>query len=215
MATTRDTLKKWFRRGAYPTASQFAAWIDSFFHKDDKIPVTSVEGLTDTLNTKADVVIVDSIKKQQEKDSSRLDDMVTKDSIISGGYRPVHVIDLGTYKNGKFSLDGTSYWGDMQTTLYSYLDGGCGVLLQSRTQFDEPRVFAPTRIYRSGDTLFVIEFMVSATQLCEIRIDEDADVEGGESLFTQRLIETGSGGSGASGTLTAETYSDTNDYNEL
>ena len=103
----------------------------------------------------------------------------------------------------------------MQMTLYSYLDGSCGVLLQSRTQYDEPRVFAPTRIYRSGDTLFVIEFMVSATQLCEIRIDEDADVEGGESLFTQRLIEVGSGDSGGSGSVTTESYSDIYDYNEV
>lgn len=145
----------------------------------------------------------------------RIDDLATKESIISSGYRPMRVIDLGSYRDGTFSLDGTPYFGDMQTSLYSYLEGGCGVLLRAHTQYEEPLVFVPTRIYRSGDTVFVMEFMVSATQLCEIRIDEEADVEGGESLFTQRLIETGSGGSGASGTLTAETYSDTNDYNEL
>lgn len=145
----------------------------------------------------------------------RIDDLATKESIISSGYRPMRVIDLGSYRDGTFSLDGTPYFRDMQTSLYSYLEGGCGVLLRAHTQYEEPQVFVPTRIYRSGDTVFVMEFMVSATQLCEIRIDEEADVEGGESLFTQRLIETGSGGSGASGTLTAETYSDTNDYNEL
>lgn len=144
----------------------------------------------------------------------RIDDLATKESILSGGYRPMRVIDLGTY-NGEFSLDGTPYWGDMQTTLYSYLDGGCGVLLQARTQFDEPRVFAPTRIYRNGDTLYVMEFMVSATQLCEIRINEDADVEGGESLFSQQFTAIGSGGSGGSGSVTTESYSDINDYNEV
>ena len=145
----------------------------------------------------------------------RIDDLATKESIISSGYRPMRVIDLGSYRDGAFSLNGTPYFGDMQTSLYSYLDGGCGVLLRAHTQYEEPLVFVPTRIYQDGGTLFVMEFMVSATQLCEIRIDEDADVESGESLFAQRLIETGSGGSGASGTLTAETYSDTNDYNEL
>ena len=30
--------------------SQFAAWIDSFWHKDDAIPMSSVDGLTDALN---------------------------------------------------------------------------------------------------------------------------------------------------------------------
>lgn len=153
--------------------------------------------------------------------SYSLDDFATKQDIediqlgdlTSQGYKPIHIIDLGTYDNGVFSLDGTPYWGDMQTTLYSYLDGGCGVLLRARTQFDEPRVFAPTRIYRDGDTLYVMEFMVSATQLCEIRIDEDADVESGESLFSQTLINIGGGGSG-SGTVTTSQYSDI-DYKEI
>lgn len=144
-----------------------------------------------------------------------LDDLATKESIISSGYRPMRVIDLGSYRDGAFSLNGTPYFGDMQTSLYSYLDGGCGVLLRAHTQYEEPLVFVPTRIYRSGDTVFVMEFMVSATQLCEIRIDEEADVESGVSLFTQQFTAIGPGGSGASGTLTAETYSDTNDYNEL
>ena len=144
----------------------------------------------------------------------RIDDLATKESILSGGYKPTHTIDLGMY-NGEFSLDGTPYWRDMQTTLYSYLDGGCSVLLLAHNQYNEPQVFAPTRIYRSGDTLYVMEFMVSATQLCEIRIDEDADVEGGESLFSQQFTAIGSGGSGGSGTVTTESYSDINDYNEV
>lgn len=144
----------------------------------------------------------------------RIDDLATKESILSGGYKPTHTIDLGMY-NGEFSLDGTPYWGDMQTTLYSYLDGGCSVLLLAHNQYNEPQVFAPTRIYRSGDTVFVMEFMASATQLCEIRIDEEADVEGGESLFSQLFTAIGSGGSGGSGTVTTESYSDINDYNEV
>lgn len=142
----------------------------------------------------------------------RIDDLATKSFITSSGYRPMRVIDLGIYKNGEFSLNGTPYWGDMQRTLYSYLDGGCGVLLRAHTQYEEPRVFVPTRIYQDRDTLFVMEFMVSATQLCEIRIDEDADVEGGESLFSQQFTAIGSGGSG---TITAKDYSDTTDYDEI
>jgi ribosomal protein L7/L12 len=55
MATVdRNTLKQWFVRGARPTAEQFAAWIDSFFHKSENVPATSVEGLQDALNDKAD-----------------------------------------------------------------------------------------------------------------------------------------------------------------
>ena len=50
----RNTLKQWFVRGARPTAEQFASWIDSFFHRDDKVPATSVEGLQVAFDAKAD-----------------------------------------------------------------------------------------------------------------------------------------------------------------
>ena len=141
----------------------------------------------------------------------RIDDLATKESIISSGYRPMRVIDLGIYQNGEFSLNGTPYWGDMQRTLYSYLDGGCGVLLRAHNQYEEPLVFVPARIYRDGGTRYVMEFMVSATQLCEIGIDEDADVEGGGSLFAQTFRNIG----GGSGTITSEAYTDNKDYNEI
>nr|DAY98589.1 MAG TPA: Macoilin family [Caudoviricetes sp.] len=48
-------LKAWFKRGKYPTEAQFADWIDSFFHKEeDKVPISSVEGLPEQLNGKYD-----------------------------------------------------------------------------------------------------------------------------------------------------------------
>jgi len=50
---TRDVLKSWFQRGLKPLAAQFSDWIDSFWHRNDKIPMTSIEGLANTLNEKA------------------------------------------------------------------------------------------------------------------------------------------------------------------
>ncbi|MCI9244424.1 MAG: hypothetical protein HFJ82_02825 [Alistipes sp.] len=47
-----NQLKKWFQKGCYPTAAQFGDWMDSFFHKNDTIPVTSVDGLAERLNDK-------------------------------------------------------------------------------------------------------------------------------------------------------------------
>lgn len=56
MPTPRQTLKQWFSRGKKPTALQFAAWIDSFWHKtEDTIQITDINGLSQTLNQKADV----------------------------------------------------------------------------------------------------------------------------------------------------------------
>jgi len=48
----RTTLKAWFSRGLKPLASQFSAWIDAYWHKDDTIPITSIDNLEQTLNSK-------------------------------------------------------------------------------------------------------------------------------------------------------------------
>ena len=43
--TPKKTLKKWFSNLKKPTQEQFWAWLDSFWHKSEKIPMESVEGL--------------------------------------------------------------------------------------------------------------------------------------------------------------------------
>ena len=43
--TAIQTLKKWFSNFKKPTQEQFWAWIDSFWHKSEKIPMDSIEGL--------------------------------------------------------------------------------------------------------------------------------------------------------------------------
>lgn len=53
MKVSLDTIKSWFKKGLYPTESQFASTFDSFWHKDDAIPMASVQNLIQTLNNKA------------------------------------------------------------------------------------------------------------------------------------------------------------------
>lgn len=45
-------LKAWFKRGLYPVASQFADWMDSYWHKEEQIPISSIENLSTQLNDK-------------------------------------------------------------------------------------------------------------------------------------------------------------------
>ena len=52
--TTLSTIKNWFKTGLKPTQLQFWAVFDSFFHKDEKIPVSSIEYLQNYLNAKAE-----------------------------------------------------------------------------------------------------------------------------------------------------------------
>ena len=49
MITAIQTLKKWFSNFKKPTQEQFWAWLDSFWHKDEKIPMTSIEGLENAI----------------------------------------------------------------------------------------------------------------------------------------------------------------------
>ena len=138
-----------------------------------------------------------------------LDDFVTKKEIEN--YKPMHVIDLGQYKDGSFGIDDTWYWGDVQGVIYDYLDGKCNLLLKGASNYNEPRMYSIDSVERNGDTRFAIRFKISATRVFSIHIDEDADTEGGESVVTQSYIDLGSSGSG---TITSSNFSDT-EYTEI
>ena len=55
-----NTIKQWFRTGLKPTQQQFWDWLDSFRHKDDKIPAADVEGIDELLLAKADKSVLDN-----------------------------------------------------------------------------------------------------------------------------------------------------------
>lgn len=54
-------LKSWFETGDKPTQSQFWDWLDSFYHKDEQIDQAAVSGLTNSLNDKADLSVVNGL----------------------------------------------------------------------------------------------------------------------------------------------------------
>lgn len=62
--TDKNTLKGWFKRGMKPLEAQFHSWMDSYWHKDEKIPSGSVHGLEATLNNKAETSTVEEISKE-------------------------------------------------------------------------------------------------------------------------------------------------------
>jgi hypothetical protein len=50
----KNTIKNWFLTGSIPTQAQFWATWDSFWHKDEKIPITAIDDIENILNEKAD-----------------------------------------------------------------------------------------------------------------------------------------------------------------
>lgn len=57
---TLNTIKEWFKTGLKPSQTQFWDTWDSFRHKNDKVPVTEVEGLDEIIDSKADKMILDN-----------------------------------------------------------------------------------------------------------------------------------------------------------
>jgi hypothetical protein len=49
--SARNTIKQWFVTGAKPLQSQFWDWLDSFWHKDDALPISSISGLSQILES--------------------------------------------------------------------------------------------------------------------------------------------------------------------
>ncbi|NCB67455.1 MAG: hypothetical protein EOM47_01230 [Bacteroidia bacterium] len=80
---TLNILKNWFRTGLKPTQAQFWDWMDSFFHKDEKIPLTSIDGIQEEFDKKADKGLI------QISDVENLEE--TLESLSTGG------VDLSDY----------------------------------------------------------------------------------------------------------------------
>lgn len=66
-------LKAWFKRGMYPTAAQFADWMDSYRHREEKIDIASVDQLPEQLNGK----YPDSDGKLLERKTTELERSLT------------------------------------------------------------------------------------------------------------------------------------------
>lgn len=58
--TAKSTVKTWFQNGDKPNQEQFWAWMDSWWHKDELIPQSAIEGLEDDLATAFSTVVLEN-----------------------------------------------------------------------------------------------------------------------------------------------------------
>jgi hypothetical protein len=54
----KNTIKNWYKTGLMPTQAQFSATWDSFWHKEEKIPITAIEDIENILNAKAETEVL-------------------------------------------------------------------------------------------------------------------------------------------------------------
>ena len=98
MIATREQLKNWFRKGLYPLESQFHAWIDSFWHKSEKLPLSQIEGLAEAINGKADASVIDT--KQNKTDDS----LQTQNKTVTGAINEIkNNLDDATLSSGRLN----------------------------------------------------------------------------------------------------------------
>ncbi|MWB92999.1 hypothetical protein GON26_01370 [Flavobacterium sp. GA093] len=91
MATNINTILSWFVTGAKPTQVQFWASWQSFWHKDEAIPQSSVQNLAATLNSKADKSQFDAHKTDTDAHAdlfSSKEDKNQKGAV--NGYAPLN-----------------------------------------------------------------------------------------------------------------------------
>lgn len=90
---TIPQLRTWFSRFKKPTEGQFWDLFDSFFHKDENIPTSQVDGLAELLNG-----------KYPQSSATFLENRVTN---VEGSvtYLQRQVADLGTINKRSYTID--------------------------------------------------------------------------------------------------------------
>jgi hypothetical protein len=96
-----NTLRNWFKRGFKPLQQQFWDWMDSYWHKDELIPMTNIDQLETTLNT------LSSTKAPLGADGKIPEDLMPlafSNTFKQGGNSFGAPAELGTIDNNALSL---------------------------------------------------------------------------------------------------------------
>ena len=130
MTTDKNTLKSWFRKGVKPLESNFANWIDSYWHKAEQIPTSSILGLEGTLNQKAETAETQSIRQTLDNAQQQIDGILDGNTTIPNAQYAAH---LGTSSDNytKPGLDqilaghikGVAYDPDNDTFIFTHENG--------------------------------------------------------------------------------------------
>lgn len=113
---TRDQIKVWFQNLKKPPQEHFWTWLDSFWHKEDKIPQSAVENLTIDLQKKAD--LVNGVVPEEQLPFS----VKTSEKIAIGTcVTTANTVKLNVHSSGsnKVRLQGKIYTRDFPNT-FSY-----------------------------------------------------------------------------------------------
>lgn len=122
MATTpKNTIKNWFKTNLFPTQAQFWAWLDSYRHKDEPIPVTDITGLNALLDLKVDIEDINGALVPSVNSYSEL--IVYPNPTNNMIIRTLGALEINDGGHGLFILKETAVEKDDGTILDSSVEG--------------------------------------------------------------------------------------------
>ena len=133
MATPINTIYSWFETGDFPTQAQFQASWSSFWHKDESIPMSSIDGLSNqfgkfvlgsTFNTHLNDSNAHStyLAKRNAANLNPEDVELWKDK-LGVGELPENVNRMITAYYADLGITPESNMSDKQIAIASYLEG--------------------------------------------------------------------------------------------
>jgi len=142
-----NTLKSWFKRGFKPLQQQFYDWMDSYWHKDEQLPITAVNGLETLLNT----------IPSQEAISSLL--ALCVPDIVNASADHVYTLKAGRRLQSVIIIPT-----DAVTVRIGTTNGGEDIMIESIIQANETFIL-DCALYAVADMPVYINGITSATQL--------------------------------------------------
>lgn len=144
---SRNQIKQWFKTFDKPLSSQFWEWLNSYWHKDDQIPIESIDGLTQVLQQKANKSDVDVKAAKNSTEAFACGDLMIKTDRINNSitvcdkttdtvlfevnkYGQINSYGtpnisphasgaVNTYRNGKLRVQQTTVGGHFQINMWN------------------------------------------------------------------------------------------------
>lgn len=82
MEVSRQSLINKFKSGNKPIQQDFTNWLDSFHHKEDKVPISNIEGLEGRLNEKLDTHAQETIMTAIQQNTETMQQVVDNSGLI-------------------------------------------------------------------------------------------------------------------------------------
>lgn len=111
------TIKNWFKTGLKPTQSQFWDTWDSFWHKDEQIPLTNIDGVNaifNAINNHVNDVNAHAALFAKAKIVAFGEFLIFKSNLNSGNTLEIGDVGAGFLTNGTFIPFGKYLGGDIQ-----------------------------------------------------------------------------------------------------